>query len=221
MNKLQTTIIVLLLASINLFGQYLSNLSVKENDPIYTTYNAALSRSQYIINEGYQFIWYDQQKGMNFETKQAGNLGLIFRKDDVVISKLQQFYKKPIITASYSDLVKFYYYPFKEVKVEEYFLVYSSAIAIRQIKITNESPFDLTIDVYPFIQFEQIRSKNISVINDGSGVTFQHREFPDGWMKEHNIPFRSDIKDILFLDTKPESFGTYNEFEKVRDTSSA
>ncbi len=220
MIKIQKVIFLFIIAAASLSAQnYLSNLSAKEDDPVFTTYNAALSRSEYIVNEGYQFVWYDQQKGMNFQTHQAGNIGLIFRKDGIVRDKLQQYYQKPVITSSYSDLVKFYYYPFKDVKVEEYFLAYSSRIAIRQIKITNESPFDITIDVYPFIQNENRFYTNINLTNDSTGIEFQHKEFPDGWMKEHNIPFQSDLKDVLLLNTKPDSWGTYNVFEKRKDTS--
>jgi len=220
MNNIRKLTLVILVPLVNIFGQnYLSNLTVSENDPIYTTYNAALSRSEFIVNEGYQFVWYDDQKGINFETQQAGTIGLIFRKNVIVRSKLQQYYQKPLITASYSDLVKFYYYPFKDVKVEEFFLVQSSRIAVRQVRITNESPFNITLNVYPFIQNEKDFYTNINSMKNDSGIELQHKEFPDGWMKEHNIPFQTDLKDILLLNIKSDSRGTYDVFEKRRDTS--
>ncbi|MFA3783298.1 amylo-alpha-1,6-glucosidase [Melioribacteraceae bacterium 4301-Me] len=204
----------------SLFAQsFLSNLSATENDPIYTTYNSALSRSEYIVNEGYQFVWYDPQKGMNFETNQAGNIGLVFKKDGIVKEQLQQYYQKPVITTSYSDLVKFNYYPFKDVKVEECFLVYSSRIAVRQIKITNESSFDKVIDIYPFIQNINRFYSNVNLINDSTGIEFNHEEYPDGWMKEHNIPFQKNLKNILLLNLKPDDMGSYLLYEKKGDTS--
>ena len=98
-------------------------------------------------------------------------------------------------------------------------MVYSSRIAVRQIKITNESAFDLTLSVYPFIQNERGSFSDINMTSDSMGIEFQHREFPDGWMKDHNIPFQSDLKDILLLNTKPGSWGAYDIFEKGRDTS--
>lgn len=200
---------------------FLSNLSVTENDPIYTTYNAAMNRSEYIINEGYQFVWYDPAKGLSFETKQAGEIGLIFKMNDIVLYKLQQYYKKPVITASYSDLVKFYYYPFRNIKVEEFFLVYNSRIAIREIKITNESSFNIKLDIYPFIQNNDNRLySDINLTNDTAGFEFQHTELPDSWMTEHNIPFQSNLKDVILISDKLDSWGTYNIFRKNRDTSS-
>jgi hypothetical protein len=207
-------------ASLSVSGQnYLSHISATEDDPVYTTYNAAISRSEYIVNEGYQFIWYDQQKGMNFETRQAGNIGLIFSKDNIVRDKLLRYYQKPVITANYSDLVKFYYYPFKDVRVEEFFLVYSSRIAVRQIRITNESPFGIKLNVYPYIQNESRAYTNVNLTGDSSGIEFQHKEFPDGWMKEHNIPFQSDLKDVFLLNAEPEGRGRYDVFEEGGDTS--
>ncbi len=213
---------LVVLSAVNTAAQnFLSNLSATENGPIYTTYNAAMNRSEYIINEGYQFVWYDPAKGLSFETKQAGEIGLIFKMNDIVLYKLQQYYKKPVITASYSDLVKFYYYPFRNIKVEEFFLVYNSRIAIREIKITNESSFNIKLDIYPFIQNNDNRLySDINLTNDTAGFEFQHTELPDSWMTEHNIPFQSNLKDVILISDKLDSWGTYNIFRKNRDTSS-
>ncbi len=200
---------------------YLSHLQDTQNDPVFTTYAAAMSRSEFTVNEGYQFIWYDPAKGMNFETERAGNLGIIFNMNNHVVSELQQFYKKPVITTSYSDVVKYYYYPFKDVKVETTFLVYSSRIAIREMKIINESPFRISINVYPFIQNETRDYTNIKMNSFGNQISFMHKEFPDGWMKSHNIPFKTNLNDFLMFNTKVNSWGTYNIFSKIRDTSSS
>ncbi len=221
MVKIYQIVLAIIAGSICSFGQnFLSNLSATEDAPIYTTYNASLSRSEYIVNEGYQFDWFDPQKGLNFITQQAGNIGLIFRKDDLVRDKLQQYFSKPVLTVSYSDLVKFYYYPFKDIKVEEYFLVYSSGIAVRQVRITNESPFTVQLDVYPYIQNEHRSFKDIRMTDDNTGVEFTHTEFPDGWMKGHNIPFKSDLQNVFMLDKKTISAGTYNQYEVKGDTGS-
>ncbi len=221
MAKTYQILVLMIAGAAGIYGQnFLSDLSASEKDPLYTTYNAALSRSEYVVNEGYQFVWFDPQKGLSFETRQAGNIGLIFNKDGQVVDRLQQYYSRPVITASYSDLVKFYYYPFKDVRVEEYFLVYSSRIAIRQVKVINESPFNIELNVYPFIQNENKSFTDIKITGDGTGVAFMHKELPDGWMKEHDIPFQSDIRDVLLLDTKPDSWGTYDKYEVKRDTGS-
>src|SRR3990172_6103970 len=118
---IRTLLFIVINSTAIIYSQsYLSNLHSTANDPIYTTYAAALERSEYIVNEGYQFVWYDPGKGLNFEVKQAGNWGMIFKMNGEIISRLQQFDQPTVITASYSDLVKFYYYPFKNIKVENF-----------------------------------------------------------------------------------------------------
>ncbi len=205
------------LVSTSFSQNYLSHLAATQNDPVYTTYAAALNRSEYKVNEGYQFVWFDPEKGMSFESAQAGKLGAAFKLNGVVKYKLSQFYKKPVISTSYSDLVKFYYYPFKDLRVETTFLVYSSRIAILEMKITNESSFDVKLDVYPFIKISDRNYTDIKEIENG--VQFNHKEFPDGWMKDHNIPFQKDITDVLLLNENPDAEGSYNIFNSVKDTT--
>lgn len=199
-------------------AQYLSNLNVTQNDPIYTTYAAALNRSEYIVNEAYQLVWFDPDKGVNFEVKQAGNWGMIFKSDGKIISKLSQYDQLPVITASYSDLVKFYYYPFKNIRVENFFLVYSSRIAIHDLKITNENTSEIQLDIYPFLQNDQNEFSDISIIIGDVGFILQHKEFPDGWMKEHNIPFQENLKNVFLIDQKADSWGSYNSAEEKKHT---
>ncbi len=198
---------------------YLSHLHVTRNDPVFTTYGAAMSRSQFTINEGYQFVWYDPEKGLDFVNERAGNIGLIFKINNHVVYRLDQYYKKPIITASYSDLVRFYYYPFKNVRIEETFLVYSSKIAVREIKIINESAFEKRISVFPFAQSNIGNYSGIKLLPAKSGFTFHHKEFPDGWMKDHNIPFVENLKDVFMLSQQVNSWGKSGIFEKNKDTS--
>ena len=208
---------LILFISINTFSQnYLSNLNVKQDDPIYTTYAAALSRSEYKVNEGYQFVWYDPEKCMSFESAQAGGLGVAFKLNGIVKYKLSQFYKAPVITTSYSDMVKYNYYPYKNIKVESIFFVYSSRVAIRELKITNETPFEIKLEVYPFIK--TLNRDYTDIKETENGVQFNHKEFPDGWMKDHNIPFQKDITDVLLLNEKPDAEGSYNIFSSVNDT---
>jgi hypothetical protein len=211
---------IVFLVNTYLFAQnYLSNLNATKDDPIYTTYASALSRSEFIVNEAYQMVWYDAEKGISFEVAQAGNLSLAFKSNNQIKSKLQQFYKEPVITTSYSDLVKFYYYPYKNIRVENFFLVYSSRIAIQEIKITNESSFEVELSVYPYLYFLPRIYTNITRINENDGVIFNHKEYPDGWMKAHNTPFQENLTNVLLINSTIDGFGTYHQLEKQKDTS--
>lgn len=200
---------------------YLSHLHDTQDDPVYTTYAAAMSRSQFTINEGYQFIWYDPEKGLDFLNERAGTIGLIFKMNNSIVYRLDQYYKRPVITASYSDIVKFYYYPFKDVRIEETFLVYTSKIAVRKIKIINESSFDIRLSIYPFVQSSIGDYTDIKVFPGRNGFTFHHKEYPDGWMKDHNIPFVENLKDVVMLSRSFDSWGKFNKYDKENDTSSS
>lgn len=202
-----------------LYAQYLSNLQATQDDPIYTTYAAALSRSEYVVNQGYQFVWFDPAKGLNFEVKQAGNWGLAYKADGKVVTRIEQFYQKPVITASYSDLVKYHYYPFKNIKVETFFLVYSSRIAVRDIKVTNESSFDYEFSLYPYLSITDKKFTEIKQPGNLNGILFQHKESPDSWMKEHNIPFQENLLNVFVINSRPDSWGSYDGLSLGRDTS--
>lgn len=198
---------------------YLSNLNATKDDPIYTTYASALTRSEYKVNEAYQFVWYDPEKGISFNVAQAGNLSLAFKLGSQTKTKLQQFYKEPTITTSYSDLVKFYYYPYKDIKVESFFIVYNSRIAIQDISITNESSYNAELDIYPYFFFQPRVYTNIKLTNEKDGVIFNHREYPDGWMKEHNIPFQENLTNIFLINSTIDGFGKYDQLENQKDTN--
>ena len=63
-------IIVTFTSNTSSFAQnYLSNLNAAKDDPLYSTFAAALDNSQYIVDEGYQFVFYRADDGINFETE--------------------------------------------------------------------------------------------------------------------------------------------------------
>lgn len=54
-------------------GPYLSNLSATAADPLFATYAAPLRRSEFIVDEGYQFKFYEANEGLRFATDHAGD----------------------------------------------------------------------------------------------------------------------------------------------------
>src|ERR1039457_2224051 len=89
--------------------QYLSNLNATKDDPLFTTYAAPLERSNYKTDAGYQFMWYDNEAGIEFTGKDGLNLGLSLKIGKETHFKLKEVYREPVVTTSYSDLVKYYY----------------------------------------------------------------------------------------------------------------
>ncbi|MCK4297417.1 MAG: hypothetical protein KAX28_12275, partial [Candidatus Marinimicrobia bacterium] len=42
---------------------YLSNLSATKDSPLFTTYAASMERSEFTLDEGYHFLFYDSSRG--------------------------------------------------------------------------------------------------------------------------------------------------------------
>ena len=188
---------------------FLSNLSATKNSPVYSTYAASLERSEFIVDEGYQFVWYDPLRGINFETDKGGILSLAFKLKGDIRYQLNQLYQEPIITSSYSDLVKYFYYPFPKVRVEVFFLVYSSRIAIQDINIINESDSTIVLSLYPFLNINNDFITNASYRIEDNCFVFKHKEPPDDWTIQHGIPYFENLFDVLLIDTTADSFGGY------------
>lgn len=188
---------------------FLSSLSATKNDPLYTTYAAALTRSEFIVDEGYEFVWYDGIRGIDFVTDKAGNLCLGFKLGGEFRYLLSQMEREPVITTSYSDLVKYYYYPFREIRVEVFFQVYSSRIAIEDVRVVNEGQATAELSVYPFLHHGTDVLSDGGVIAERDGLTFRHKERPDGWTRDHGVPNVEDLVNAYLLDTVADSWGVY------------
>jgi len=205
-------LLIPLLYNLTISQSFLSNLQATESDPIYTTYAASTERSEFIVDQGYQFVWYIPDKGVNFETDKAGNLHLAFKIKTDFKYLLKHLYKKPTITASYSDLVKYFYYPYENVKCDAFFLVYSSRFAIHEITIINESQSSVKISLYPYISTQNWFS-DVQYIPIENTFTFKHIEEPDGWTIEHNVPFQRELMNIFIVSTNANSYAVYTSLD--------
>ncbi|MCG2715300.1 MAG: hypothetical protein L6422_03270, partial [Candidatus Marinimicrobia bacterium] len=84
MKKIKILSIVVFLGLSNMiFAQddipYLSNLSATKDLPLFTTYAAAMVRSEFTLDEGYHFLFYDSSRGIDFTTDTGGDLCLAFK----------------------------------------------------------------------------------------------------------------------------------------------
>ncbi|HSD62698.1 MAG TPA: trehalase family glycosidase [Ignavibacteriaceae bacterium] len=198
----------------DVFSQnYLSNLSATQNDPVYTTYAAGITRSEFIIDEGYQFVWYNDGEGVNFETDNGGSICLAFKINDDVKYFLIDYFQRPIIKTSYSDLVKYNLYPFNKIKVTVFFLVYSSHIAIQDISILNENDSSVTIGVYPFYYHQTDFISDVGITPENDIFIFNHQEHPDGWTIDHNIPYQENLSNVYLISMPPDSYGAYADLQ--------
>jgi len=186
--------------SISGSAQYLSHLQAVKTDPIYTTFAAPPSRTNYKTDQGYQFQWTDDEAGVEFISKDGPNFGIAFNHDNRLIFRLQELYREPVVTTSYSDLLYYFYYPLKELRVEVKFVVYSSETAIVQYRIMNEGHFPVSFTVLPYIYYPSTDSlPDMEHQPYPEGYRFSMRKPRDGWMKEHDIPLAETLTGLWTL----------------------
>ncbi len=195
---------------------YLSHLLATKKDPLFTNYAAPLARSEFIIDEGYQFKFWEENSGINFETDTGGNLCLAFKLNDEVRYRLDQMYSEPVITASYSDLVKYHYQPFAGIEVEIFFQVYSSRLALEEVTVTNVTDDTVVLGVYPFLQHRD-GMRQIRFSATEPYFTFVHDEPPDGWTLDHGVPFVEQLANVYLFSEPVDAFGAYLKLGSIRE----
>ena len=176
---------------------YLSNLSASKNSPLYTTYAATMERSEFTLDEGYHFVFYDSARGADFVTDNAGDWCLALRSGSSLVYRLSDMHKEPVITASYGDVVKFFYLPLNNIRVDVTLLVYSSRVAIQDIAIANLGSESARFDVVSFLQNEKNPFREVEYHRDEYAIAFYHREPPDDWVKGHAIPYVDPVYDLF------------------------
>jgi len=195
-------------------GQTLSNLRATCNDPLFTTYAAPPERSSYQNDQAYQFLWFDPQSGTEMISTDGPNAGMAFTINNRLIFKLQEFQREPVISVSYSDLIKFSYYPVKDLGVEVFAAVYSSQTLFMQYRLVNEGSFPLEITLLPYLYFPATDSINrISHTGEPNGYIFPLTKKKDGWMEQHDIPFIEHFNGYWGIDCGMDS--TWSFCEKV------
>ena len=192
---------------------FLSNLNDTKHSPLYTTYAAAMERSEFTLDEGYHFLMYDSTRGADFTTDNAGDWSLAFRKGTKYVYTLKDMTKEPVITMSYPDLVKYYFYPFEKLRTDVTFLTYSSRIAIQDITLTNEQTEKISIDLLPFFQNSNRAFSNVQIQKDKNAVTFTHEEFPDDWVRSHGVPYVDNVDNVILYSNTPERMSSFRSYK--------
>jgi hypothetical protein len=187
---------------------FLSALRAGADAPLFATYAAPIERSEFVIDEGYHFTYYDAPAGADFTTDSAGAMGMVFEMDGDVRYGISEMAEPPVITASYSDLVRYRSAPFEDIRVDGHFQVYSSRLALHEIEMTNGGETAATVYVYPFLRrdMDQVRT-------DGSAFTFEHAEPPDAWTTSHGVPYADRLQNVFLLNGAPDGVGAYTSLD--------
>ena len=187
-----------MLVIMNLQAQTNIDKSLTKDDALFATYAADMERTSYRWDQAYHFQFYKENKAISFISEKGGNLELAFIKGSEMRINLSEMYSEPVISSSYNDQVKYSFYPFVGIKVESTFLVYSSSIALQEVKIINESLSSEQIEILPYFMMDK-NLKELKISRSGS-FEFAINKERDGWMKEQSIPFAEHLFNIFKVD---------------------
>lgn len=191
--------IMVFILPVSVCAQYLSNLNATKQDPLFTTYAAPLSRSEYMLDQGYQFQWFDPQNGVEMVSGNGPNLGIAFSIGGKIKYRLDALYREPVVKVSYSDLVRYVYQPFPELIVEVTFIVYNSGWSFAEYKLTNGGNLFLETGVHPYLYYPTVDSTvTVSPAGYANLYTFGIEKPRDHWMVEHNIPLVEHMQGYFF-----------------------
>jgi len=191
---------------------FLSNLHATKDSPLYTTYAAAMERSEFTLDEGYHMLFYDSSRGIDFSTDNAGILSVGIRRGSRFVNATQDMAEQPVITASYPDLVKYEFAPFSDVKVSATFFVYSSHLAVHDLIVTNTGTQRTRVDLLPYLQNPARAFNDVTKLQGENAMAFAHEELPDGWVLEHGVPYVDKVQDVLAFSSKPERMASFRSY---------
>ena len=192
---------------------FLSNLSATKDDAVYTTYAAAMERSEFTLDQGYHFLFYDSARGVDFTTDTGGDLCLAFKRGVQYVYELKTMYQAPVITVNYPDLVRYFYYPFPEIRVDASFLVYSSHYTLLDLQLSNESSQVQKFQMIPFLKNNYRVFNDVQFHSQQNAITFTHEELPDSWVLSHGVPYVNPVQDILLFSVKPDRMASYRSYQ--------
>jgi hypothetical protein len=184
-------------------------INAKTNDPLYTTYTAAIERSRLYGDKGYKMDYYSDSEPLNYSSDKAGRIYSVWKIDKLVVNRMSEFARRPVVTASFSDMVLLKYSPFDGIEVEELFWVYSSKIALVNQIITNTSSVAHLVEVYPVLETGNLNLTPKQILQD-SIILCQRPESLKRLISNMypNYGYPEEAHDF-FAQTNNYSFGTY------------
>ncbi len=189
---------------------YLSHLHATKDSPLYTTYAAAMQRSEFTLDIGYHMVFYDSSRGVEFQNQKGGDWGVGFvdlgnRPNNDYICRLSDLFHQPVITTSYSDIVRYHYYPLNGIRVDVTFFVYSSHSAVQTIRVTNASGREREIGIAPYLRIDKGTFHSVRELDRGRAVTFSYIDLPDEWMVSHDMPHVDTVANLFKPNFSPDS----------------
>jgi hypothetical protein len=189
--------------------QSLPVLDARAHDPVFTTYAAPLSRSQYLIDEGWHLRFYEPSKSLALTSDSAGEWGIGFELEGVIVYRTSDYAEMPVVRQSFASLARFAFAPFHQVAVDATFAAYSSRESTLALTITNGSERPKKLRVFAFALAPEGGSSVASLAPSGDGLFFGHQEPREAISESPPPEYDGALRDLLLLDRKASSFGGY------------
>ena len=153
-------------------------INAKANDPLYTTYAAAMARSQLYGDKAYKMDYYSDCRPVTYSSDHAGSMFCVWKVDEVVIPSIGEFLLKPVVHFSFPDMAILEYQPFRGIRVKETFFVFSSAVAMVDMEIKNTDKIVHEVAVYPVLETGNDSLEIVGYDQESDGYVTQRYESP-------------------------------------------
>ncbi|MBD3225178.1 MAG: hypothetical protein GF313_10645 [Caldithrix sp.] len=197
-------------AEVNVNDDYLI-INAQGVDPLFTTYAAAMDRSRFFADKAYFMDYFSPHKPITYSSQYAGELAVVWKINNMVISKKKNFARQPKVIASFPDMAIMEYQPMPGLHVQETFFVYSSGAAIIDMTITNQSEETYDFFLYPLLHLPEDSLQAVRYDQNLHGLVFKHFEstirLHSNLYKDRGYP--TDFRNVLVCDQAPESYGLY------------
>jgi len=127
-------------------------INAQADDPLYTTYAAAMARSRMYGDKAYKMDYYSSHRPVTYESDQAGSMYCIWKINEVAIMNTGEFFRRPVVTFSFPDMAIMEYEPVRGIAVKETFFVFNSAIALVDLEVRNTSRIAHEVALYPILE---------------------------------------------------------------------
>ena len=181
------------------------------DDPLYTTYAAAMARSRLYGDKAYKMDYYSCCMPVNYSSDHAGSIYCLWKIDQVVVAKMSEYFKKPVVNFSFPDMAILEYEPFRGIHVKETFLVFSSTLALVDMEVLNTDNICHEVSVYPILEAENDSMEVMRYDTVHKAYITQRFESPyrliSSLKTEYGYPTR--VRDIFAAGPAPYTYGAY------------
>ena len=186
-------------------------INARQDDPLYTTYAAAMSRSRLYGDKAYKMDYYSCCKPVNYSSDHAGSIYCMWKIDQVVVGKMSEYFLKPLVSFSFPDMAVMEYEPFRGIHVKETFMVYSSTLALVDLEVKNTDVINHEVSVYPILEADNDSMEVVRYDTVHKAYVTHRYESPyrliSSLKTEYGYPTK--VRDIFTVEPAPYTYGMY------------